>query len=702
MIAVNCALLEADADVVERPDGGLVDAVELAEALGPGRGGGREPGADGGGDGHGVTPVVGAATGLAAQVPADAVEGVPRRSGWAQARRGLSARSVAGDRAATPTPVVGAGTSRSGRARAHTAHMAGLRWLRRRSRRQVLADALVLAGLVAFVVLVYVVLVLGVGALVGHTSSPDVALSVLATAVVALAFDPVQTRLERAASRAVNDGRPSPYDVLRTFSRDGHRQLRRRRSSRRGWPRCSPTAPAPSGPRCGSWSAAGCSSAATWPPSAADREPVLDPRPRPRRPTTRAGCAGRCRCSRPVSCSARSSSSEREHRPLSSVEARLFAGLADQAGPVLRGARLHAELTQRLEELSTRARGAAHLAPAPGRGPGRRAPHPRAQHPRRGPAAPRRPRREPPPRRDALATLARAGRRAAGRAGARGGRGDRGPAWPSRGASTRAGWAPTVWSPPSRRPWPGPARSRSRSAATGVGRYSAEHRGHGVLLLPGGGAERRQALGSDHDPGLPRWTRRPAGLRGRGRRHRLRPGHHPRPAPVWRTCATASSRPAARSPRAPRPGGGTRIRARLPATGGAGAGTRGRADVTARIAWALTALTFVAVVADICRDRAVPQSPLRGRGGRPRLPVRRPGRPRRRRARRAHPDAGPPAPHRAAAPPDRVHRRGVPADRGLQHLGGRRERPWLPQPRRRGRAGCRPSSEASCRSPPSR
>ena len=39
---------------------------------------------------------------------------------------------------------------------------------------------------------------------------------------------------------------------------------------------------------------------------------------------------------------------EREHRPLSSVEARLFAGLADQAGPVLRGARLHAELSQRL------------------------------------------------------------------------------------------------------------------------------------------------------------------------------------------------------------------------------------------------------------------------------------------------------------------------------------------------------------------
>src|SRR3954452_15921227 len=46
---------------------------------------------------------------------------------------------------------------------------------------------------------------------------------------------------------------------------------------------------------------------------------------------------------------------EREQRPLSSVEARLFTGLAEQAGPVLRGARLNAELTQRLDELTTRA-----------------------------------------------------------------------------------------------------------------------------------------------------------------------------------------------------------------------------------------------------------------------------------------------------------------------------------------------------------
>ena len=42
----------------------------------------------------------------------------------------------------------------------------------------------------------------------------------LATAVVALAFGPVQARLEALASRAVHGGQPSPYDVLARFSQN--------------------------------------------------------------------------------------------------------------------------------------------------------------------------------------------------------------------------------------------------------------------------------------------------------------------------------------------------------------------------------------------------------------------------------------------------------------------------------------------------
>ena len=52
--------------------------------------------------------------------------------------------------------------------------------------------AIVTIGLGCFVLGVYVVVVLGGGLLVGHTDVPSPALSVLATAVVALAFAPVQ------------------------------------------------------------------------------------------------------------------------------------------------------------------------------------------------------------------------------------------------------------------------------------------------------------------------------------------------------------------------------------------------------------------------------------------------------------------------------------------------------------------------------
>ena len=89
---------------------------------------------------------------------------------------------------------------------------------RRRSRRDLLATGLVGTGLAAFVVLVYVVLVLGGGVLLGRTSSPSLGLSVLATAVVAVAFDPVQSRLERWVSQVVLSGRTSPYDVVRRFT----------------------------------------------------------------------------------------------------------------------------------------------------------------------------------------------------------------------------------------------------------------------------------------------------------------------------------------------------------------------------------------------------------------------------------------------------------------------------------------------------
>ena len=73
----------------------------------------------------------------------------------------------------------------------------------------------VLGGLAVFVLAVYLVVVLGGGALVGRTDSPDLALSVLATVIVALGFEPVQHRLEAAVHRRLGHGavavrRPEP------------------------------------------------------------------------------------------------------------------------------------------------------------------------------------------------------------------------------------------------------------------------------------------------------------------------------------------------------------------------------------------------------------------------------------------------------------------------------------------------------------
>jgi hypothetical protein len=85
-------------------------------------------------------------------------------------------------------------------------------------RRDRQAALLVLAGLAAFVMGVYTVVVLAGGALIGHTSSPSLGLSVLATAIVALAFEPARARLEKLAARRLHGGRRSPYDVLSRFS----------------------------------------------------------------------------------------------------------------------------------------------------------------------------------------------------------------------------------------------------------------------------------------------------------------------------------------------------------------------------------------------------------------------------------------------------------------------------------------------------
>lgn len=210
---------------------------------------------------------------------------------------------------------------------------------RRRTPREVAVSTLVAVGLVAFVVLVYVAMVLGGGALVGRTSSPDLVLSVVATAVVAIAFDRAQAVIERGATRLVYGEAAPPRDVWERFS-----------STVAG------TYPVEELPvRMARLLAEGTASraaevwltipgehllAATWPRG------VLP---------GREGDPGR------RSLTVRYGGEEigvlvvQERAPLTVVEERLFAGLAAQAGLVLRGTRLRVELQRRADELSERA-----------------------------------------------------------------------------------------------------------------------------------------------------------------------------------------------------------------------------------------------------------------------------------------------------------------------------------------------------------
>jgi signal transduction histidine kinase len=82
----------------------------------------------------------------------------------------------------------------------------------------VISRTLVYGSLAAFITAVYVGIVVGVGTLVGSGGQPNLLLSIVATAIVAVAFQPVRERLQRIANRLVYGKRATPYEVLSQFS----------------------------------------------------------------------------------------------------------------------------------------------------------------------------------------------------------------------------------------------------------------------------------------------------------------------------------------------------------------------------------------------------------------------------------------------------------------------------------------------------
>jgi signal transduction histidine kinase len=193
----------------------------------------------------------------------------------------------------------------------------------------------VVLGLVGFVLVVYVVVVLGGGVLVGRTASPSPALSVLATTLVALAFAPVQRVLERATRR-----RATPYDVLTRFAEavetegvgeDLPARMARLLAQGTGaqwaevWLLVSDRLTL-----AGRWPVEGSRSTVA----------TSGPRTHPVRFGDQVLAVLRLQ--------------ERPRVPLTAVEERLFAGLAAQAGLMLRLVGLRARLEDRHDELEAR------------------------------------------------------------------------------------------------------------------------------------------------------------------------------------------------------------------------------------------------------------------------------------------------------------------------------------------------------------
>ncbi len=81
----------------------------------------------------------------------------------------------------------------------------------------VINKTILFTAMAVFITAVYVAVVVGVGALLGTAGRPNLALSIVATALVAIAFEPMRERVQRLANRLVYGKRATPYEVMADF-----------------------------------------------------------------------------------------------------------------------------------------------------------------------------------------------------------------------------------------------------------------------------------------------------------------------------------------------------------------------------------------------------------------------------------------------------------------------------------------------------
>jgi signal transduction histidine kinase len=82
----------------------------------------------------------------------------------------------------------------------------------------VISKTFVYGTLAIFITAVYIAIVVGIGYLVGAHDEPSPWLGIIATVVIAIAFQPLRRQLQRAANRIVYGRRATPYEVLSAFA----------------------------------------------------------------------------------------------------------------------------------------------------------------------------------------------------------------------------------------------------------------------------------------------------------------------------------------------------------------------------------------------------------------------------------------------------------------------------------------------------
>ena len=211
----------------------------------------------------------------------------------------------------------------------------------------VINKTIVFGALALFIGAVYVGVVVLLGSAIGATTT-NPALSIAATAIVAVLFEPVRVRMQRIANRLVYGERATPYEVLARFSE----RIGATYATEDVLPRTARVIAEGTGAeRVDVWLRVGTTMrpGASWPPDAPPPAPVdLDGGTLPAFPGTDAAVPVRQRDE------LLGAVTLHQGQTMTPAEAELLADLAGQAGLVLSNVRLTTELGSRLDEIARR------------------------------------------------------------------------------------------------------------------------------------------------------------------------------------------------------------------------------------------------------------------------------------------------------------------------------------------------------------